>query len=261
MRRRSAALLAASAAVLGAAAPAPAATKLETHRESRSVQASFAGDGCDALDTETLQLAPGAFDVTGLEPITGARLTSASSGDDVARVDSILVEDDRATWTVRGSDAACAPGREAARWDTAIVTLRADYLVRRRVLTRRTVIRRGDRICRSSGRRLRRVERRLDRADSLREVAGALRGFARLLRGTRRRLAALEVPRDRADSFRRFVAGVDRAQARIGRAADAVEELDVRALRRQVRRAMTALVLAGRHARRYGFRVCGAGFR
>ena len=241
--------------------PAHGATKLETFRETTTQQATFGGAGCAGTSTRTLQLPRGAFNPTSSRPLPGTRLVSASSENVVAQIESVDASPASVTWTARGVEEACDPGMESVAWETEPVELRSTFLIRRRVLTRGTVIRRGDAICRSANRKVARIARRVDRLDETQfdKVIDALRDLARALRGMHRRLSDLAIPKERARSFDGFVRGIDRAQERIDLAADAASEFDERGLKRQFRRMSSALVIAGRHARRYGFRDCVGG--
>ncbi|HEX8205306.1 MAG TPA: hypothetical protein VF587_04530 [Solirubrobacteraceae bacterium] len=242
-------------------APAGGATKLETHRETASREVTFDGVGCEGRSERTLRLARGAFNVSSSRPELGTQLVSSSTDATAGVVESVTVRGRDVTWTVRGAGEACEPGMEDVDWETEATELRSTFLVRRRVLTRGTVIRRGDAICRSSARKVERIARRFERLDESQfgEAIDVLRDFARAFRGMRRRLSALAIPKERARFFSSFVGGIDRAQERIDAAADAAEELDIREMRRQARRMSFALTLGGRNARRYGFHDCLSG--
>ncbi|MDQ3739583.1 MAG: hypothetical protein M3389_01445, partial [Actinomycetota bacterium] len=189
------------------APPAGAATKLETHRETAAQEVTFAAVGCEGRSTRTLRLQRGAFNVSGSRPEVGTQLISSSSENPVAVVESVTAHGREVTWTVRGAGEACDSGAETTEWETDPVELRSTFLVRRRVLTRGTVIRRGDAICRSAAGKIERIGRRFERLDESQfaEAIDVLRDFARAFRGMRRRLSALAIPKERARFFASFV--------------------------------------------------------
>lgn len=246
-------LLSASASI------SAAATKTETRTATTSQDVTFRGVGCSALSERTISLPLGARDVTPVAPEQSVLLISSTTDEAVATVQAIDVDGRRVRWSVVGTDSACDQGAETLEWE-AEATLQVRYQRRVKVLTRATVVRRGDRICRSYSRKYRKVEARFDRLsdNDLDGMVRALRDLAQIFRGMNRRLGDLAVPTERRSSFVGYRRAIDRAQQRIDAAADAAKDYNIGGMEFQVRKLGFAASDARRHGARYGFHQCGA---
>ena len=245
-------------ALVASTSAAAAATKTETRTETKARATTFRGLGCTAVSERTLSLPAGALKATALSPQAEDPLISWDGDEPVAVVQSVTIDGTNVTWSVVGTGASCDPGLQPIEWETGDVTLRARYKVRFRVLTRGTVITRGDRVCRSYARKILKITDRFDRLsdNDLDGIVRTLRDLGMTLRGMNKRLGDLAVPTERRSSFVHYRGALDRAQQRIDAAADAAEGLNIGGLNFQVRKFELALDSATRHAKRYGFRSC-----
>jgi len=253
-----------SLSVLAVMVPgASAATKVETFSERLSETVTFAGVGCAAETPRSLPLPAGAMNVRDLAPPAGTPLASATSPDPIATVTRTTVEGGQATWFATGTGPACEPGMEATPWETQAIELSVRFDIRRRVLTHRTVLTRGDRICRGGARTMERLERRIRRLPDgdLAELIRITREVAGAVRGMDRRFGRLAIPHARAASFHAFRRALNRVARHFDGMADAMLDGDSTAVADHARGVGTASATATRHARRYGFRHCGGGRR
>jgi hypothetical protein len=249
------AVIAALSALAVAAPAASAATKVETFTERVSETVSLRGAGCAAESPWSLSLPAGALNVRDLVPPAGTPLASATSAEPIATVTRTTVEGGQVTWFATGTGPACEPGMETEPWDTQLLEFSARFDIRRRVLTHRTVIARGNRICRRTVRRIERLNRRISRVpdgdiDGLIQIARKLAGA---VRGMNRRFGRLAIPHARSGSFRAFRRAVGRVERHLDGMADAMRDGRPRAVDDHARASATAAAAAARHARRYGF--------
>lgn len=229
-------------------APAHAATRLESRKLTASTDISFVGTGCETRSTRTIVLPETATSVDAITPDIGTDLFTAGNADPIATIRSLDSSLKQVTWIASGANASCLPENAGARWETAIILLKVKYTVRRRVLTRGTVIKRGDAICRDGLAREDAFERRDPNA------AAGYAGVAKIVRGTIKRLEALKISKERHSSFVGFVHALDRAQEAGDRAAAAVRRGDSADEDEATVEALTALAQARSAARQYGFR-------
>jgi len=241
-------ILVASAFLLPVAGTADAATRLESTKKTASTDISFVGTGCLTQSTRTVTLPETATSVDVIEPDIGADLFTAGNTEPIATIRSLDSNRKQVTWIASGAGTSCLPENNEARWETAIILLKVEYTVKRRVLTRSTVIKRGDAICRDGLAREDAFERR-----NPGEAAGYA-GVAKIVRGTVRRLRALKISSDRQAAFKRFVSGLDRAQQAGDRAAAAVRRGDIAEENEATADGLDALTQARSAARQYGFR-------
>lgn len=242
-----------------AAPAASAATKVETFTERVSETVSFTGAGCAAESPQSLPLPAGAMNVRDLAPPVATPLASVTAPEPIATVTRTSAEAGQATWFATGTGRACEPGMETTPWETELLELSARFDIRRRVLTHRTVLARGNRICRGTARRVDRLNRRLRRLrdgdiDGLIQLARDLTAVVRVMH---RRFGRLAIPHARAASFRAFRRALKRVERHSAGMADAMVEGRARAVVNHARAATRASGAASRHAGRYGFRHCG----
>jgi hypothetical protein len=241
-----------------AAGAADAKTKVETVREETSRDVTFGASDCSRKSRRTLTLGRRVSAVEPLEPAVGDALTDPRTGVEIARISAVRRDRRIVRWTATPLTDACPDAPYGGPWETDAVTLVAAYDRRYRVLTRGTVARRGDRMCKRVGTRLGRISRRLDRAKTIGQLARGLEAFGAAFYSLQRRFEQLRIPRDRASSFVALVATFGEIGAQAERAADAVRSFRVGVARAAIRRMKRLTRRAGRHAKRYGFQRCGA---
>ncbi len=243
-------ILVASAFLLPVAGTADAATRLESTKKTASTDISFVGTGCLTQSTRTVTLPETATSVDVIEPDIGTDLFTAGNTEPIATIRSLDSNRKQVTWIASGAGTSCLPENSEARWETAIILLKVEYTVKRRVLTRSTVIKRGDAICKdaiSQGKAL---------AGERHTTAGYYEGVARILRATVRRLRALKVSSDRQKSFIAFRDAVDSGEQAVSRAAAAARRDDRRTAKSEYRESLGFDRQAHVAARAYGFRTC-----
>ncbi|MEI2701182.1 MAG: hypothetical protein V9E83_02135 [Baekduia sp.] len=248
------ALLMASWCAAGAAA-ANAATMLETSEQKIASAVRFEGVGCERPAEQIVVLPKQSKAITPESPLAGTKLYGAGTSEPIAIVKRVYYAPGIITWEVAGTGSSCVT---PSTWQTGVVTLRATVTTVRRVLTRATVIARGDRICRAGFAKANPELKGIDSAPFA-EQAERYRRMARELRAMNRRLGALQVPSERKTAFRSFRNRIDDLQLAIGEAASAASQRDRTGVSDARLRALTAVGDAVSAARRYGFRgACAA---
>jgi hypothetical protein len=236
------------AAVFGSASSAAAATRVENITKTKIGQVSFDGVGCTATSTQTIRLPRGTRSVRTIFPDIGADLYTAGSNDPIAIIDSLDSGPRSVNWVAIGAGDSCLPENAGRAWSTAVVVLKVRYVVRARVLTRRTVIDRGNTICRAGLAQAGRI--RSERTPS------AYANVARIVRKVHRKLGAMRVSKNGRGSFDRYRTQLNRAQRALDRAAASARKRDQRATLKAEKEVAAAAVIARSAALKYGFRAC-----
>lgn len=240
----------AAAATFLPPAAAAAATVLETSEQKIAQSARFDGVGCERPAEQIVVLPKRSKAITPESPLAGTQLYGPGSGEPIAVVKRVYYAPGIITWEVVGTGASCA---SPAPWQTGVLTLRATVTVERRVLTRKTVIERGDRICAAGFARVTPLMKGLYLASFADQTARFGR-IAQHLRAMHRRLGALAIPSERRSRFRSFRNRIDDVQLAADDAAAAASRRDKNALDEAIGDMFEAMSKAVTAARRYGFR-------